>query len=136
MEISSGDKIITECYCSDCAKKNPEVKRVLDTFSKEKKLAGKEKKCSFCGTTLRDLKQSSFTGCAKCYEVFRPYIRKKINEIHRHFFHRGKVPSKDSLGVSFFTHLEDWMRMAVVQENFEEIKKIKKELEKFLKNGY
>lgn len=135
MDISYGGKIITGYYCLKCISKNPEIKRVLDTFVVRRKPPEKKKKCHFCGSTLKDLKESGFASCAMCYEIFRPYIRKETRKIHCGFFHRGKSPYKDNDARFFLEHLEDRMRTVVAQKDFEAIEKIREELELFLKNG-
>ncbi len=135
MEISSGGKITTGYYCLKCVQKKPEIKRVLDTFPEERKPAEKKRKCHFCGSTLKDLKEYGFAGCAMCYEIFRSHIRKQVRKIHSRFFHRGKFPYSNNDEKFFLNRLEDRMRLAVARQDFKEIEKIRKELEIFLKNG-
>lgn len=137
IEISSDGNIINACYCLDCVKKNPEIKAILDFFSKKtirKKPVEKKKICSFCGISLREFKETGFAGCAMCYENFKQYIRKEIRKIHSHSFHRGKFPYPENDKKSFIDRLEAKMRDAVGRQDFKEIQKIRQQLELFLKH--
>lgn len=134
MNISSQGIVEKGYYCFDCAKKNPEIKMMLEIFSEKKPSLKKKKVCSFCGLTLKDLKETGFTGCSQCYRVFRNYIRKEIRKIHPGFFHRGKSPYKDKKEV-LISHLENIIRQAVAERDIEKIKKVKRALENIIKNG-
>ncbi len=137
MEISSRGNVVRNYYCLECVNKNPEIRMMLEIFSekKQKRPEKKEKVCPFCGITLRELKDSGFAGCAKCYRIFRPFIRRKIKRMHNGFFHRGKFPVSYGNRKNILCYLEDRMRQAVSEHNFEEIEKIRKEFELFMDNG-
>lgn len=81
--------------------------------------------CPGCGMTLKELKDTAKTGCAKCYSTFRDYMEPFIKGIHGKTVHTGKIPankdretSDESAGreISIIQRkLED----AVRQENYE-----------------
>ncbi|MCM8764773.1 MAG: hypothetical protein NC830_05395 [Candidatus Omnitrophica bacterium] len=133
MEISSGGNIVSGCYCVKCIKRNPELKLMFEMFSKNKNTLKKNRICPFCGMTDQELKQSGFVGCAMCYRIFKPYIRKEIKKIHTGFFHRGKDPSGN--GKIFLNRLEIRMKQAVMKFDLKKIEKIKRELDSFIENG-
>ncbi|MCM8825140.1 MAG: hypothetical protein NC937_03175 [Candidatus Omnitrophica bacterium] len=135
MEISFGGKTLSGYYCVNCIKRDPELKLIFKMLSENKKTEKKRKFCPFCGTTSLDLKKSGFAGCAMCYSIFRSYIRKKIREIHTGFFHKGKVPIESKNEKVFMDRFEDRMRNAVVRFDFKKIKQIKREWDRFIKNG-
>ncbi len=93
MEISGKGRIVSGCFCSECAKTRPETKKLIDAYlNRQKKFRNKKKKCPICGMTQDDWKQSGFAGCAFCYQVFRNEIISDMKNYHNVFLHRGKSP--------------------------------------------
>ncbi|MGC8804450.1 MAG: hypothetical protein ACP5JO_04015 [Candidatus Ratteibacteria bacterium] len=134
MEISAGGKTISGCYCPDCARNNPEIKVIFETFQRNR-ISFKQKSCPFCGTTLEEWKQSRVAGCASCYQTFRSYIKKEIKKYHYGSFHRGKIPHSENINRDLLLYFENEMRRAVAEQDIELVKKIKKEIEVFIGNG-
>ncbi|HOK79418.1 MAG TPA: hypothetical protein PK303_00715 [bacterium] len=134
MEISAGGKTISGCYCPDCVRNNPEIKVILETFQ-QNRVSFPQKSCPFCGMTLEDWKQSHVAGCARCYQIFRSHIKREIKKYHYGSFHRGKIPYSENINRDFVLYFENEMRRAVAQQDIEHVKKIKKEIELFIKNG-
>lgn len=50
--------------------------------------------CPSCGTKLDDFLNSSFVGCAKCYDSFDADIERVVSTIHGKCTNVGKVPEK------------------------------------------
>ncbi len=78
--------------------------------------------CAVCGTTLSDLEESGFVGCAKCYEVFSEYLDSALGE-GEPVEHPGKIPQRgpetDNLRHEIM-RLERMLRELVACERFEE----------------
>ena len=47
-------------------------------------------RCSFCGSTLRDFRQSGRLGCPYCYTAFEPSLRELLRKVHGQGQHRGR----------------------------------------------
>ncbi|MCM8805361.1 MAG: hypothetical protein NC825_01320 [Candidatus Omnitrophica bacterium] len=134
IEISFNGKVSSTYCCIDCLKKNPEMSAIFESFVKEKLSKSKRKICPLCGLTLQEWRQSCFAGCAYCYKIFRQQIKKEIKKYHTGSFHRGKIPYGAGVKTDFTEDIEDKMRRAVMTSNIEEIKNIKRYLNKFIKN--
>ncbi len=52
----------------------------------------KEQKCSSCGLTYTDFKNTGRLGCAKCYKTFRNSLTALFKKIHASSTHTGKIP--------------------------------------------
>ncbi|HOJ30532.1 MAG TPA: hypothetical protein PK165_01870 [bacterium] len=136
MEISAGGKATTGCFCFDCVRNNPEIKTAFETFKiRHKTISYKQKNCPFCGMTLEDWKQSGFAGCATCYQIFRTHIKREIKKCQHGSLHRGKFPHSENVSKNFLVYFENEMRRAVAGRDIEKVKKIKQEIEMFIKNG-
>jgi protein arginine kinase activator len=48
-------------------------------------------RCSFCGLTFQDFRETGRLGCPHCYETFAPHLRKLLRRIHGGTQHVGKV---------------------------------------------
>ncbi len=54
-------------------------------------------KCSFCGQSLNDFKQTGLFGCPHCYQEFRTLIEPILDEIHgSHIYLEKDMPAKNS----------------------------------------
>ncbi len=51
-----------------------------------------EPKCDVCGMSLSYFKQNGKLGCANCYSVFRPTLKKLLRQIHGTARHTGRKP--------------------------------------------
>jgi protein arginine kinase activator len=47
--------------------------------------------CEFCGSTLRDFRETGRLGCPHCYEQFEPHLRTLLRRIHGSSRHEGEV---------------------------------------------
>lgn len=52
--------------------------------------------CKVCKISLKDFLDTGFVGCARCYEVFKPYVRDFAIDVHGRANHVGKVPKKEA----------------------------------------
>ena len=62
--------------------------------------------CSLCGSTARDISVSGKVGCAKCYEIFRNDLKKRVTRIHGNVHHVGRAPGKHRETMERHAHLE------------------------------
>lgn len=104
--------------------------------SKEDKI-----KCSRCGLTYLQFKQSGRLGCSQCYESFKEPLTLILRKIHGGITHTGKVPLGigQEVGVRReILRLKQELTGAVKKEAFEEAAKIRdqiKELQKEIEDG-
>lgn len=47
-------------------------------------------RCSFCGSTLRDFRQTGRLGCPYCYTAFEQSLRDLLHKVHGQAQHRGR----------------------------------------------
>ncbi len=50
-----------------------------------------EERCSFCGLTFADFRETGRLGCPHCYATFEPHLRGLLRRIHGGTQHMGKV---------------------------------------------
>jgi protein arginine kinase activator len=48
-------------------------------------------RCSFCGLTFADFRETGRLGCPHCYATFEPHLRGLLRRIHGGTQHMGKV---------------------------------------------
>jgi protein arginine kinase activator len=112
--------------CAECAKKknlfdyssfhfiDSNLKSQNDISSKKKYL--ENKKCENCGLTFEDFRKIGKLGCSKCYRYFQEELKPILSRIHNSVQHIGKQPIGSSEKL----------------KNFEEIKKLKEQLQQAL----
>jgi protein arginine kinase activator len=81
-------------------------------------------RCSTCGATLRDFRDSGRLGCAQCYQSFADHLRDLLRRLHgssQHVGERYVAPGVDgeASAASELLELRDQLRRAVENENFE-----------------
>ncbi len=89
------------------------------------------KRCDFCGASFEDISSSGKVGCAKCYEVFFEQLMPSIKRIHGNIKHSGKYASavgEENLIKNQIQTLNERMKVAINEQNFEEAAKIRDEL--------
>lgn len=96
-------------------------------------------KCDFCGSTQNDISKRGKAGCEHCYQVFNSYLTPIVRKIHGTDVHTGKVPAnkpdkeipfknaqKEDKGTEGRTEeLEDMMKKAIAEENYEEAARLR-----------
>lgn len=78
--------------------------------------------CPHCGMHYSTFKESGRLGCAECYSAFAPKLRPLLRRIHGSTRHVGKLPTRDTNGVSQgrqLQRLHDELLRAVESEEFE-----------------
>jgi len=80
-------------------------------------------RCSACGATLRDFRDSGRLGCDQCYITFDFHLRDLLRRLHgssQHVGERYEIPGVDeSDPTSRLLELRAQLRRAVESENFE-----------------
>ena len=80
-------------------------------------------RCSACGSTLRDFRDTGRLGCDECYVSFDVHLRDLLRRLHgssQHVGERYDVPgSEDTDPRSRLLELKAQLRRAVEGENFE-----------------
>ncbi len=80
-------------------------------------------RCSACGATLRDFRDSGRLGCDQCYLTFDFHLRDLLRRLHgssQHVGERYELPGvEDADPTSRLLDLRAQLRRAVESENFE-----------------
>lgn len=87
------------------------------------------KVCS-CKTSLQEIKESGFVGCAKCYETFKEELLPIISSLHGHLVHKGKKK------FSKIENLKMQIEMARQNKFFSLAEKLERELMELKREGY
>jgi protein arginine kinase activator len=80
-------------------------------------------RCSACGGTLQDFRESGRLGCGSCYDAFAPHLRDLLRRLHGSSQHAGKrYTQPGATGADprlELLELKEQLRRAVDAENFE-----------------
>ena len=80
-------------------------------------------RCSACGSTLKDFRESGRLGCAECYGAFETHLRDLLRRLHgssQHLGERYAAPGAEHADPQAeLLDLKDQLRRAVDSENFE-----------------
>lgn len=84
-------------------------------------LAAEGLRCSACGFTLRDFRESGRLGCAECYTAFGAQLRDLLRRLHGSSEHRGEHYAGGGADDPrrALLDLREELRRAVEAENFE-----------------
>jgi protein arginine kinase activator len=95
-----------------------------------------DQRCTWCGATLRDFRQSGRLGCARCYLSFEAHLRDLLRRLHGSARHVGETyrprvapalagavsrgaPAAAAGSADRLSELREQLRRAVEAENFE-----------------
>jgi protein arginine kinase activator len=89
-------------------------------------------KCSFCGLTFRDFRESGRLGCPHCYETYASHLQRLLRRVHGSTQHVGKVylppdPSASDLERRLQA-LRRKLNRAVESEDFERAAELRDEI--------
>lgn len=87
--------------------------------------------CPRCGLLYSAFKETGRLGCAECYQAFQFQLRPLLRRIHGDTRHKGKVPSRDGVGVSRSRQMQrlyDELQRAVEREEFERAAEIRDQI--------
>ena len=95
-------------------------------------------RCEKCGSSFDDIIKSGRVGCAQCYEKFYSKLLPSIQRIHGKAVHSGKVPertaepikSKEPTVQEKIATLEEQMKKAIDEQNFEQAAVLRDEIKK------
>jgi protein arginine kinase activator len=80
-------------------------------------------RCSSCGATLKDFRESGRLGCAQCYDAFDGHLRDLLRRLHgssQHVGERYVAPGDSGADPRHqLLDLKEQLRRAVDSENFE-----------------
>ena len=131
--------------CRDCAMKegvfSTEKQSLFDEmFSSFSDMLGFEQVenivCPVCKTSLREFKSTGKLGCPNCYEMFREEISgilKRIAPFEKHKQETIKAPKAKVQKLTKeeqIKSLREEMKLAVIEERYEDAAKIKKQITK------
>ncbi|MCJ7508085.1 MAG: UvrB/UvrC motif-containing protein [candidate division Zixibacteria bacterium] len=136
--------------CRDCAEKRgfhspfEEVpfplaeflSSMLDKGVKKEGIALAEVKCPNCQMTFAEFSRVGRLGCGSCYTTFRVQLNDLLRKIHGSNRHRGKIPyvPGDSMKpLREERKLQEELKRAVEQEDFEEAARIRDRIKTLLK---
>ena len=94
-------------------------------------------RCTECGATLQDFRETGRLGCAHCYEMFEAPLRTLLRRVHGASRHRGEPyvspgGAGDGRGevaeVPDLVALREQMQRAVESENFELAARLRDEI--------
>jgi protein arginine kinase activator len=85
--------------------------------------SGEGARCSFCGATMSDFRQTGRWGCARCYTAFETSMRELLRRVHGNSKHAGQAyqPPQPELDehATILGELKDRLRRAIESEQFE-----------------
>lgn len=87
------------------------------------KLQRSEKKCTLCGSTIREIAKSGKVGCPVCYSVFREELSPTLTKLHGNGVHRGRVPKKlrhETEEKKKLEKLNEELKTAIAEEKYED----------------
>lgn len=138
-EVINGKKLELH-MCSTCAAKEKARMYSDDSFqqflSGLLKLTGDENQqnqkpvevCPNCSMTIDEFRKKSKLGCAKCYEVFKPYIKHIVKSVHGGDKHMGKQPlrlNEQEIRKQEVLNLESSLKIAIMEEDYNEAAKLR-----------
>ncbi|MBQ8525271.1 MAG: UvrB/UvrC motif-containing protein [Clostridia bacterium] len=138
--------------CSDCARElgylgageqsfSPGLEDMLNEFlglTKQSQTAGKGISCSCCGTTFAEFKKTGLAGCDKCYDVFARDVESVLSRIQPSTTHKGKIAGPKGEQIqrqNEIKELKDKLRMAVMEERYEDAAKLRDSIKKLEENN-
>jgi protein arginine kinase activator len=148
-EVVHNEKVVLQ-LCRECAEKrgfhNPlegvpfPLAEFLASMLNQSQLSPSEKgnqiTCSACGTSFADFTRTGRLGCDNCYVVFRGQLDDLLRKVHGSTQHRGKFPkmSPDVMKpLREERNLQDELKKAVQNEDFEKAAKIRDRLKTLTK---
>ena len=106
------------------------VSSILDSMYEE----GEETKCSGCGITFEEFRNSGRAGCANCYSSFSSRLEALIKRIHGADQHVGNVSEGNELGKISLPRriqlLEKELEKTVREEKYENAAELRDKLKK------
>ncbi|MDH5315331.1 MAG: UvrB/UvrC motif-containing protein [Gemmatimonadota bacterium] len=81
-------------------------------------------KCSGCGATFADFRETGRLGCAECYRTFEPALRVLLRRYHGSTHHHGRrqlpvATTGAEAQADLAATLKEQLRLAIGTENFE-----------------
>lgn len=80
-------------------------------------------RCTFCGQTMKDFRETGRLGCARCYTTFESSLRELLRRVHggpRHIGRSYRPPSDARVEkAGALGELREKLRRAIEQEQFE-----------------
>lgn len=95
-------------------------------------------RCEKCGMTYNEFKKIGKFGCSHCYDVFSNSLRPVIKRVHGSNVHTGKIPSRTGGRIILkkqIRALEDKLKKAVVNEEYEDAAKYRDAIRALKKEG-
>jgi len=134
-EVAAFGKTRELNLCEECAQKRGAINpkklspiEILQKLLKEKTAQDEKVICPNCFLSLAEFKRVGRFGCNNCLNVFEPYIKIWIKEIHNSDRHIGKkMKSGTRKGVEIFK-LREELKKALEKESYEEAAKIRDKL--------
>lgn len=92
----------------------------------------RDSRCTFCGLSFKDFRESGRLGCPHCYTAFEGHLRSLLRRIHGGTQHLGKVylppdPTATEMGKRLEA-LRRKLQRAVESEDFERAARLRDEL--------
>lgn len=135
------NKLEQFCYCQACAESKgileTELLSTLSTFLSEAIAQAEEApssrirslfECPACHFTLEDWRKTQRLGCSRCYDIFRPDLTQKLDEIQEEHTHTGKKPIQKQLRQLKLIQkkqLQQLLETAVSREDYEQAARIR-----------
>jgi protein arginine kinase activator len=86
--------------------------------------------CPACGTRLDQFQESGRLGCARCYEIFEPFIRPLVKRAQAGEAHRGLAPARlaPEAPTAEEATLRNRLKECVASERYEEAARLRDQL--------
>ena len=91
----------------------------------------KDTACPLCHSSLEDIQNSGRAGCPVCYETFYGAFKPYLQKVHGAVAHTGRMPAvlAGAIGIRRKREsLEEKMRVAIAQQEFEQAARLRDEL--------
>ncbi len=135
--------------CSSCAAKT-NMKNILNTFTisdlfdgffdapSVKPAADNPMKCSKCGMTINEFRNSGRLGCADCYKAFEATVLPIVKKVQGHNMHTGSFPKgagKKYEKRRLEDELKEKLNEAVRREDYEQAAVLRDKIKSLQKGG-
>lgn len=88
-------------------------------------------KCSRCGTSFNDLRETGRVGCSSCYQGFADRMQPLLRRIHGATDHRGKIPARAGKSMMIsqrIKNLRNELEHHITSEAFEQAARVRDEI--------
>jgi protein arginine kinase activator len=129
-----------ECLqmCSACPVLQSKIGTPVGEASNGNEDLARIEKCPHCQTSLHEITVEGIAGCAKCYEIFEPFLMKQLSDTHATPVHLGKSPElfKNENITQKLDSLQSALTEALTFENYEQAAALRDQIKTLMEKLY